>query len=177
MSQHWAPKQPKSRSRLDQEADQEADQPEQSLEEPGEAPVLHDDFGEVCLAEALGVKVEAEVVQPVPESQVPPDSFTFELGGCHTSSGMEESTEALDTLPYVEPVGDTYIDPVTPTAEKESLEITPTEMEVTPPAPSPVEIVDSPPKPSHDMVVPSGKPKTESLEDVRKKIELLKHLS
>ena len=182
MTKSWPPVKPRvwSKSKIDLAEDQETQEP--TSEEPGDVVALEEDFGEVSLAEALGVHIKAQVVEPISDSQCPPDTFTgsaFELGGCHTYD--PSSSADLETLPYgpTVAVGDTYIDPPTPSAEI-SPPITPTVLEDTPPAADPIEILDdSLPIPEvapvPEVAAPVDKPT--SLDEVRKRIEKLKYLS
>ena len=171
ISKYWTPK----KSRGSKESLAEAQEPEG--EEP-EVPCLHDDYGESRLAEALGVPAVAQcqVVQPLPDSQILPDTFIGNDLGEHLPTPMEE-----EEIPASQPVpehlsmelGDTYVDPITPA----SSEVAPTELEVTPQPSKVVEVHDSPaplkitvtdPMPNADKYSP------EDLAALQQKIAMIK---
>eukprot|EP00435_Cladocopium_sp_Y103_P070850 s275_g36.t1 len=179
MMQHW-PVVKKARTQS-QESVPDAD----GNDLPGEPVCLSDDYGESVLAESLGVVPMAYPVEPMPDSQIPPDTFTANDDA--RSSGeialeMEYAdSQVPDTLnhPDPAPVADTLIDsqPMS-TGESCSPAITPTEMEVTPKASDVVEVVDSPDPPITTTVtnpLPSAsKYSPEDLATLQEKIKMIK---
>lgn len=151
--------------------------------EAQEAVGAQDDYSELGLAEALGVQLQAPVVEALPDSQILPDSVAvadgYEPIGDENPPYLEpEINDALE--PEVTEVPDTLIDQLSPEKIEGSPPITPTEMEQTPPPPAPIEVLESPqpdasavapPLPSASSTQDKGE---ETIEDVRERIRLLK---
>ena len=154
---------------------------------PGEPPCLSDDYGETVLAESLGVVPVAHPVEPMPDSQIPPDTFMANedaVGSGEVALEMEYGdSQVPDNLNHGDhaPLADTLIDSQ-PMSGGESCSpaITPTEMEVTPKASDVIEVVASPDRPITTTVtdpLPSaGKYSPEDLAALQEKIKMVKFL-
>ena len=83
---------------------------------PGETPCLSDDYGESVLAESLGVVPVAHPVEPMPDSQIPPDTFMANedaVGSGEVALEMEYGdSQVPDNLNHGDhaPLADTLID-------------------------------------------------------------------
>ena len=181
ISKHWEPKKKggKSNSSLDLEKEENV---EDNVENH-EAECLQDDYGESCLAEALGVPAIAQcpIVEPMSDSQIPPDTFI----GNDVAPELEPSAEVVEPeeIPSSQPVPehlsldllqDTFIDPVTPASE-----VTATELEVTPQPSKVVEVTESPPPLKTVVTDPmpnAAKYSPEDLAALQQKIALIKQL-
>lgn len=137
MSKYWKPR--SSRRNLGNE-DGSGD--EETGVNPG-SDCVNDgyDEGEVCLAAALGCDIQAAVVEPVRDSQIPPDTFT-EGAAADKPIEVVEVEESQGSDPAPEPA-ETLIDTPSTTLSPQwpsiagSPAITPTELEETPPPPAP----------------------------------------
>ena len=156
-------------------------------DQPGEPPCLSDDYGESVLAESLGVVPLAHPVEPMPDSQIPPDTFMGNGHDAGNSGGVNLEMEYGDSQNPDNvnhgdhaPLADTLLDSQPDHGEPFSPVITPTEMEVTPKASDVVEVVESPDRPITTTVtnpLPSAsKYSPEDLAALQEKIKMIKFL-
>ena len=180
MSESWPRSKGSSRSRSWGKAPEDSQEAEAA--EAQEPVGVQDDYSELGLAEALGAQLQAAVVEPLPDSQIPPDSLADGPAPVGEENQVYLEPEFFDTR---EPeVPDTLIDQQSPEKVEASPSITPTEMEQTPPSPAPIEVLESP-QPDASAVAPplpsasstQEKAKEVSIQDVQERIRLLRQPS
>lgn len=146
ISQHWPVKKKLKYMGGDEEQEESLQAAVVDDSQELDPPSFVESSGDVDLAAALGVQPWAPAVQPCPDSQVPPDTFDYEIPSpaaeeVAAEEGRTEESNVLTVFPgdLDEPTSPSHVT----TELDQTPSMTPTEIEETPPN-DVIEIRESP---------------------------------